>query len=680
MSKNTQISELINYISVNEIGNVVFTTVPAATTNTDKFLVSDSGVLKFRTATQLLSDIGAQASGSYQAALSGTGFVKISGSTISYDNSTYLTTSSASSTYLPLSGGTLTGPLNGTSASFSGDVIRTSSNVDGMNEIAVINTATSGASSSRVRISTAYNGGTTLGDALTQYTDNNNFNWATGSGVTTSRDFVITNYFTLGTSVFFRLAASTGAATFSSTISTTGLTTGTTGGSTISITTSNNAGTTGSPLQTKINFLGYNGNINGQIRVDDVSSTAQVGSMQFYTWNSAQVLALTLAHTGAATFSSTVRTGGVSIGVAATANVLDVRGENNTFDGTIVIGARGTLQHRDAGQTITSLANDYNDNAAKMEFRMKGNTSANSVLTLLGSGAATFSSTVNTVGLLTGQSSIYQSDAGGLIASNRWGVYNGGATAMRFLYNPSGDVIWDNGNAKMTLTSGGNLLVGTTTDSGYKIDVQQGASNAAKFNFVVTGAWGGGANQDHGMLISGARHSSDTNTSLLHILNLDTTSLFRVTDYGKVGIGISNPTDKVDIQGGNIKQLSSTLDSTAKYATKIIHTGSAFDNPLVSIYTAGNGTNAVAILKITVYQTAFGSENGNIQIGYAKLMGQNASGTVTAMTVEYNGGIGGVGTLSWSGHTLQYQTNRASNYDSYTIKVELAGSLGTSSF
>jgi len=55
----------------------------------------------------------------YQLQLNGTGFVKASGTTISYDNSTYLTTSSASSTYLPLSGGTLTGPLNGTSGLFS---------------------------------------------------------------------------------------------------------------------------------------------------------------------------------------------------------------------------------------------------------------------------------------------------------------------------------------------------------------------------------------------------------------------------------------------------------------------------------------------------------------------------------------------------------------------------------
>jgi hypothetical protein len=57
-----------------------------------------------------------------QPQLNGTGFVKISGTTISYDNSTYLTTSSASSTYLPLAGGTLTGALTGTSASFSSSI------------------------------------------------------------------------------------------------------------------------------------------------------------------------------------------------------------------------------------------------------------------------------------------------------------------------------------------------------------------------------------------------------------------------------------------------------------------------------------------------------------------------------------------------------------------------------
>ena len=54
-----------------------------------------------------------------QNQLNGTGFVKASGTTITYDNSTYLTTSAAASTYLALTGGTLTGALGGTSASFS---------------------------------------------------------------------------------------------------------------------------------------------------------------------------------------------------------------------------------------------------------------------------------------------------------------------------------------------------------------------------------------------------------------------------------------------------------------------------------------------------------------------------------------------------------------------------------
>jgi len=55
-----------------------------------------------------------------QNTLNGTGFIKASGTSISYDNSTYLTTGTAASTYLPLTGGTLTGELNGTTGTFTG--------------------------------------------------------------------------------------------------------------------------------------------------------------------------------------------------------------------------------------------------------------------------------------------------------------------------------------------------------------------------------------------------------------------------------------------------------------------------------------------------------------------------------------------------------------------------------
>jgi len=71
-------------------GNLTVGTIDNATTDTDKFLVSDSGEIKYRTGAEVLSDIGA-------APVTG-------------------------GAYLPLAGGTLTGPLTGTDATFSGTV------------------------------------------------------------------------------------------------------------------------------------------------------------------------------------------------------------------------------------------------------------------------------------------------------------------------------------------------------------------------------------------------------------------------------------------------------------------------------------------------------------------------------------------------------------------------------
>ena len=70
-----------------------------------------------------------------QAAINGTGFVKASGTTISYDNSTYLTTATAASTYVPYSGAT--GSVTLGSNSFTAGAITSSgtitSNLNGGN-------------------------------------------------------------------------------------------------------------------------------------------------------------------------------------------------------------------------------------------------------------------------------------------------------------------------------------------------------------------------------------------------------------------------------------------------------------------------------------------------------------------------------------------------------------------
>ena len=85
------------------------------------------------------------------------------------------------------------------------------------------------------------------------------------------------------------------------------------------------------------------------------------------------------------------------------------------------------------------------------------------VLKLASTGAATFS------GLITGTNSIYQSNASGQIASNNWSVYNGGATDMNFFYNASGTFTVQNGTTRFQVASTGNVLIGTTTDYGYKL-------------------------------------------------------------------------------------------------------------------------------------------------------------------------------------------------------------------
>jgi hypothetical protein len=68
--------------------------------------------------------------------------------------------------------------------------------------------------------------------------------------------------------------------------------------------------------------------------------------------------------------------------------------------------------------------------------------------------------------LLTVAGNIYQTNGSASIVSNKWGVFNGGATTMDFDYNSSGAVVWlASGTEKMRLTGGGGLLIGKTSSA-----------------------------------------------------------------------------------------------------------------------------------------------------------------------------------------------------------------------
>ena len=79
------------------------------------------------------------AASTYQAKLNGTGFVKASGTNITYDNSTYLTTGTAASTYLPLTGGTTSGLIT---SSFT-NTTNYSTNATDNNAFTIYNNTTS---------------------------------------------------------------------------------------------------------------------------------------------------------------------------------------------------------------------------------------------------------------------------------------------------------------------------------------------------------------------------------------------------------------------------------------------------------------------------------------------------------------------------------------------------------
>lgn len=116
MSKNTNIADLINYISVDGSGNVVLTTGGQVATQsyvtTAVSNLVNAAPSTLDTLNELAAALGNDANfattlttsiATKQAQLNGTGFVKVSGTTVSYDNSTYLTTTSASSNYVTLS-------------------------------------------------------------------------------------------------------------------------------------------------------------------------------------------------------------------------------------------------------------------------------------------------------------------------------------------------------------------------------------------------------------------------------------------------------------------------------------------------------------------------------------------------------------------------------------------------
>jgi len=114
-----------NLTATNNAGQTWTITNPTTTPNLSlvltKVAVGLENVDNTSDANKPISSATQTALNGKQPLLNGIGFVKANGSIISYDNSTYVTSASLNN-YLPLTGGSLSGALNGVGAIFSGIV------------------------------------------------------------------------------------------------------------------------------------------------------------------------------------------------------------------------------------------------------------------------------------------------------------------------------------------------------------------------------------------------------------------------------------------------------------------------------------------------------------------------------------------------------------------------------
>ena len=336
-----------------------------------------------------------------QAALNGTGFVKISGTTITYDNSTYLTTSSASSTYLPLSGGTLTGALNGTSASFSG-------------ALTVTNNVT-------IRPTSGYNAYfQTSGTAVRI----NYLNDALSANVAAA--FRATDYsFQDGSGSSVLTIASSGAATFSS-----------------SVQVNNNITSSISGLYTS------------QLTLQNTYSSTQhthigaFGGNSYWSTN-------WYYNSGAFFDDNTKNSASIVLNADGTINLNTINAGNTNPATRVFIGNTGNVGIGTASPT---------EKLEVINGALSVSTTNTGVGTLYGR-IAMFS---------TGLSNAYVGYGGEIRSYSGAGIDQ---SDLRFYTSPNSGT-----TERMRITSGGNVLVGTTTDVGYKFQVAGGGSYTMYIN------------------------------------------------------------------------------------------------------------------------------------------------------------------------------------------------------
>ena len=204
------------------------------------------------------------------------------------------------------------------------------------------------------------------------------------------------------------------------------------------------------------------------------SGTNNESQISFYTQNTAGALTkqLTIGSTGAATFSNSI---------TATDGTFSSSGVDGSLGSVVRISTTNTNGNA-RNWAIVNTFDSYGDLNFRLSTAQGGNAlvSGSTILTLSRTGAATLNGPLqvtttsnNGIAITTNDiATLKMSSSGG--STKNWGFATTNLAASDFgIYQSTsngGDPI-SAGTAKLYFTSGGNVLIGTTTDNAYKLNV-----------------------------------------------------------------------------------------------------------------------------------------------------------------------------------------------------------------
>jgi hypothetical protein len=310
---------------------------------------------------------------------------------------------------------------------------------------------------------------------------------------------------------------------------------------------------------------------------------------EFVTDSSTGNPCLVLASTGAATFSSSVSIGGANQGYN-----LDVR-RTSTGDAAFDTVANFYKASTHNTGLLLRLKNTIVDLAANnitggggptagMSFSVSSGGTISTALTLASTGAATFSSNVIANSYIRTLDRFYAGDGTQADPSIRfWNSATG-------LYAPSSETLGfvTNTTEKMRITSGGNVGIGTSSPSGgisgTEVALELSNSNVAVLALTSLAA-------------SGKKYQiySSNDGGLYFRDNTAASQRIVITSAGNVGIGMSSPAVKLDVQ-------NSSIDGIANVSSFSVTGNGGAGRGVGILLGAAGSSNSVQVARLVGYQ------------------------------------------------------------------------------